>query len=325
MSIVPTANQPNTINLNTTTTGISTANAANAAINNSLILNSSSQQQQQQQQQSNNTTNIISTSSNQSTPNVDTKTFSNLNVSALSSSTILNPLSIANSSSPTQTSTVALAKKSAMSSSSLSNAQHANSIATLASNVSMSSSVSTAASSLGAVASFNEVGKNSTSTLMPSSSLSLSSYSPSSSLPIAQNSTIGGGESQAQPPSVSVTPVQPTTVPNNPLVYDDISIFMWSVCKICNKSTKRQVMSPDTWSFSLAKFLELTFHSNAYKQFNEEATTTTNNAAYCCTHSLLQDHYQYFRFKNVVTVFSLSKININSLNLPNIVLKTNVI
>jgi hypothetical protein len=298
MSIVPTANQQNAA---IPITAATTSNAV-ASINNSSISNNLAQQQHSSP-----------ASGNNQSANSDTKAyqphqqFSNLNVSALSSSTILNPLSIVNSSSPAQSSTTASAKKSTMSSSALnnSNSQQTNSIVTLTSNVSMSSSVTTAASF--GVASLNEA-KSATSQIVASS--------PAPSIPIAQTQTLIG-ESQAQLPT---TPAQSAT--NNPPVYDDISIFMWSVCKTCNKSTKRQVMSPDTWSFSLAKFLEITFHSNAYRQFNEEATNA--NSVNYCTHSLLQDHYQYFRFKNVVTVFSLSKISINSLNLPNIVLKSNV-
>ena len=91
---------------------------------------------------------------------------------------------------------------------------------------------------------------------------------------------------------------------------------MWSVCKICNKSTKKMAMSPDTWSFSLAKFLELTFHANSYYQFNSNQ--------FVCKHSLFQDHYQYFRFKNIVTVFSSSKISIRYLHLPLVSLRSNV-
>ena len=103
------------------------------------------------------------------------------------------------------------------------------------------------------------------------------------------------------------------------VVYDDINIFMWSVCKICNKSTKKFAMSPHTWSFSLAKYLELTFHARNYHQFNEEDSKVV------CTHSLFQDHYQYFRFRNIVTVFSSSKISIRLLHLPAVLLKSNVI
>ena len=105
---------------------------------------------------------------------------------------------------------------------------------------------------------------------------------------------------------------------NQAVVYDDINIFMWSVCKICNKSTKKFAMSPHTWSFSLAKFLDLTFHAKNYHQFNED------EAKIACKHSLFQDHYQYFRFKNIVTVFSTCKISIRLLQLPPVLLKSNV-
>ena len=85
---------------------------------------------------------------------------------------------------------------------------------------------------------------------------------------------------------------------------------MWSVCKLCNKSTKKVTMSPDTWSLSMAKFLELTFHAENYRQFN------FNGEPNCCKHSLFQDQYQYFRYRNIVTVFSTSKINLRYVHLP---------
>lgn len=77
-------------------------------------------------------------------------------------------------------------------------------------------------------------------------------------------------------------------------------------------------MSPHTWSFSLAKFLEMSFHSRNYFQFHPDGT------GYACKHHLFHDHYQYFRFKNIVTVFSISKINLRRLYLPPRILKSNV-
>ena len=98
--------------------------------------------------------------------------------------------------------------------------------------------------------------------------------------------------------------------------FDDINIFMWSVCKLCNKSTKKIAMSPDSWSFSLAKFLELSFHSqSAYHQFNPDSIESP------CNHSLFDYNYQYFRYKNILTVFSSSKINIKKLFLPDTQIK----
>ena len=77
-------------------------------------------------------------------------------------------------------------------------------------------------------------------------------------------------------------------------------------------------MSPDTWSFSLAKFLELTFHAKNYTQFNAPDDECK------CKHALFQDQYQYFRFKNIVTVFSTSKINIRTIHLPPCLLRAEV-
>lgn len=123
---------------------------------------------------------------------------------------------------------------------------------------------------------------------------------------------------QQQQQSQQLQPQQPAQQHQQP-IYDDINIFMWSVCKICNKSTKKIAMSPDTWSYSLAKFFELTFHARNYHQFNSASDDHCE-----CKHSLFQDHYQYFRFKNVVTVFSTSKIVIKSLQIPEFSLKSPV-
>lgn len=133
-----------------------------------------------------------------------------------------------------------------------------------------------------------------------------------------------------QPPATTQQPQQTASqqIQQQP-IYDDINIFMWSVCKICNRSTKKIAMSPDTWSFSLAKFLELTFHAHNYHQFSESTSTSGGNnfehEYECCKHSLFQDNYQYFRFKNIVCVFSTSKIIIKSLHIPEVWLKSNVI
>jgi hypothetical protein len=117
------------------------------------------------------------------------------------------------------------------------------------------------------------------------------------------------------PPAQQQSPQQQQQQQQQQPIYDDINIFMWSVCKICNKSTKKTAMSPDTWSYSLAKFLELTFHGKQYHQFNDSSGRD-------CKHSLFNDHYQYFRFKNIVTVFSLSNISMKSINLPGHDLRT---
>lgn len=127
---------------------------------------------------------------------------------------------------------------------------------------------------------------------------------------------------QQQPTNQPVSQPQPT---QQQPIYDDINIFMWSVCKMCNRSTKKIAMSPDTWSFSLAKFLELTFHARNYHQYNSNNDLSSAcEHDECCKHSLFQDNYQYFRFKNIVCVFSTSKIIIKTLHIPEVSLKSSV-
>jgi hypothetical protein len=128
-----------------------------------------------------------------------------------------------------------------------------------------------------------------------------------------------------KPPSQNLVTQQQQEQKVQTVNYDEFNIYMWSVCKICNKSTKKLPMSPDTWTFSFAKFLELTFYATNYLQFFNIDDLSQPNSTHCCKHSLFQDHYQYFRFKNIVTVFSTSKISIRTLCLPVVVLKSNVI
>ena len=78
-------------------------------------------------------------------------------------------------------------------------------------------------------------------------------------------------------------------------------------------------MSPDTWSYSLAKFLELLFYANDYKR------NTNSNKDDCCKHSLFHQHDIYFRFKNIQTLFSYSPVKIRRLDLPSVTSKITVI
>ncbi len=54
-------------------------------------------------------------------------------------------------------------------------------------------------------------------------------------------------------------------------------------------------MATETWSVSFAKYLELRFHGDAYKRHGAGDSR--------CGHSLHQDHFQYFGFKDIVASF----------------------
>ena len=72
-------------------------------------------------------------------------------------------------------------------------------------------------------------------------------------------------------------------------------------------------MSPDTWSYSLGKFLELLFYANNYKR-----NTKSNKDDYC-KHSLFHQHDINFRLKNIQTTFTYSPIKVRKLDLPSII------
>jgi 1-phosphatidylinositol-3-phosphate 5-kinase len=72
-------------------------------------------------------------------------------------------------------------------------------------------------------------------------------------------------------------------------------------------------MSPDTWSYSLGKFLELLFYANDYKR------NRMGNKEDYCKHSLFHHHDINFRLKNIQTTFMYSTIKVRKLDLPSIV------
>ncbi|ROT78123.1 hypothetical protein C7M84_003160 [Penaeus vannamei] len=62
------------------------------------------------------------------------------------------------------------------------------------------------------------------------------------------------------------------------------TILMWSWCKTCQEVTSMVPISLETWSLSLAKYLELQFYGGSFNRRGMQG----------CTHSLHHDHFQYF-------------------------------
>jgi len=94
------------------------------------------------------------------------------------------------------------------------------------------------------------------------------------------------------------------------------------ICGVCVKYVTSQLKRCPC--LQTLGHLELTFYAKNYHQLFKIDDLSQPNATHCCKHSLFQDHYQYFRFKNIVTVFSTSKISIRTLCLPTLILKSNV-
>lgn len=127
-------------------------------------------------------------------------------------------------------------------------------------------------------------------------------------------------ETSSNPTSV----ILPSEDSENLQKFDDINIFMWNVCKICKKSTRKVIMSPHTWSFSFGKFLEMTFYAHEYLSLQLPSKSSSRQDDLICVHSLFHGYDQYFRFKNMQTIFSYSKIQIKQLYLPLTELKAQV-
>lgn len=66
------------------------------------------------------------------------------------------------------------------------------------------------------------------------------------------------------------------------------TILMWSCCRQCGHETQVIPMSDNTWKYSFAKYLELTFWSSSL-----------HPRAAVCPHDIHKDHVRYFGFNNV--------------------------
>jgi len=83
------------------------------------------------------------------------------------------------------------------------------------------------------------------------------------------------------------------------------SILMWSVCRVCDKSTQLMPMSDNTWKYSFGKYLELSFWSSEL-----------HARADVCPHDLHRDHFRYFGFKDIALRVQYDPINILEVSVP---------
>jgi hypothetical protein len=69
----------------------------------------------------------------------------------------------------------------------------------------------------------------------------------------------------------------------NPNPNEPDALFMWSWCKLCSQVTPIVPVQPETWSLSLAKYLELTFDGVSFLP-----------RAQLCSHDVHRHHVRYF-------------------------------
>ncbi|CAH1788888.1 unnamed protein product, partial [Owenia fusiformis] len=94
---------------------------------------------------------------------------------------------------------------------------------------------------------------------------------------------------------------------DNPIPGYQNNILLWGWCKKCKQVTPVVPMTLDTWSMSFGKYLDMRFHG---KQFGRRASAEP------CTHTLHQDHYQYFGHRKIVASFKYSAVHLKEISLP---------
>ncbi|KAI5290244.1 1-phosphatidylinositol-3-phosphate 5-kinase [Ascosphaera aggregata] len=84
-------------------------------------------------------------------------------------------------------------------------------------------------------------------------------------------------------------------------------ILMWNCCKICKSETPAICMSKNTWRYSFAKYLELSFWSEPI-----------HPRAGFCNHDLHRDHLRYFGYKDIAVCITYDSIDLLDLNVPSL-------
>ncbi|KAF2022244.1 hypothetical protein BU24DRAFT_384801 [Aaosphaeria arxii CBS 175.79] len=83
------------------------------------------------------------------------------------------------------------------------------------------------------------------------------------------------------------------------------TILMWSCCRLCGKETQVIPMSDNTWKYSFAKYLELTFWSSEL-----------HPRAGLCPHDIHKNHVRYFGLNNVAVRIQYDSIPLYEVVVP---------
>ena len=83
------------------------------------------------------------------------------------------------------------------------------------------------------------------------------------------------------------------------------TILMWSVCRECTQETPVVPMSRNTWKYSFAKYLELSFWSHSMEP-----------RAGVCPHDINRHHTRYFGFNNLAVRVTYRSIKVMEVSMP---------
>ena len=95
----------------------------------------------------------------------------------------------------------------------------------------------------------------------------------------------------------------------SPLSGMEEKILMWSFCTICQSITPVVLMSDETWNYSFAKYLELTFYH-----------TKLLCRAGICPHNIHSHHIRYFGLRNLAVRFEYDTIDLVEVSVPPLIL-----
>lgn len=102
-------------------------------------------------------------------------------------------------------------------------------------------------------------------------------------------------------------------------------ILMFTWCSKCQEVSKTVALQQDTWHMSFGKYLEMRFHSHAYRRRNGTSNSmqdksnqmlTDSDSTPTCTHSIHRDHVQYFTYNGIVVSFTYTPITPWEISLP---------
>jgi len=86
---------------------------------------------------------------------------------------------------------------------------------------------------------------------------------------------------------------------------------MWSYCKACDKPAKHTVMSEQSWKYSFARYLQLSFYPG------ELGCRTIED----CKHNPHREHVRYFALRNLAVRIYSDRVDVTDALLPRLRLK----
>ncbi|EPQ28998.1 uncharacterized protein PFL1_03288 [Pseudozyma flocculosa PF-1] len=89
-----------------------------------------------------------------------------------------------------------------------------------------------------------------------------------------------------------------------PIPGEENRLLSWSYCKVCENATPVAIVTPESWSFSFAKYLELYF-------YRHDGCRTK-----LCDHDFCRDQVRYFAYQNLAIRFHSEDVELYEVAVP---------